>query len=87
LPTTWERRHEALKAIHDAIVNDTKGLLVAAMLIGEITKETTEYELTGADKRIHYKKYWKNSTLLLTIHYDYDADGDVTTKEVGDPHA
>ena len=70
----WERRHEAFKAIHDAI---TSGIAQVRAEGKVVTKKVYSY---NEDDNLETVEYYDGDELLFTLTYTYDP----TTKNFKD---
>ena len=71
-PTTWERRHEALKAIHDAV----RSSLTSPPEGKTVTKVEFGYDVDGDIETIVFKQ---DGETLFTLTFAYDANKNLTS--------
>lgn len=72
MSTTWERRYEALKAIHDAI----RSGIAQAPEGKTVTKIEFTYDADGDIDTIIFKQ---GADTLFTLTFAYDANKDLTS--------
>ncbi|MFQ6073657.1 MAG: hypothetical protein ACE5KC_00415 [Candidatus Bathyarchaeia archaeon] len=72
MSTTWERRHEALKAIHDAI----RSGLTSPPEGKSVDKIEFTYNVDGDIDTIVFKEGAEN---LFTLTFAYDGDKNLTS--------
>lgn len=72
MPTTWERRHEALKAIHDSL----RSSLTSPPEGKIVTKIEFTYDTDGDIETIVFKQ---DADALFTLTFAYEANKNLTS--------